>query len=145
MEQNAPNQVIGTGTLEIKPDFRAVTEEMDRIERRWDEIGAKAKATLDLTAQIRQSEEGIGRLVEKIKEVNFDGVMDRFEQRMEAMLQRMAEAGPSEQQSARNEPIDPLRIITEATNERFFEMLGTNVEEINNKLTTLLMQSIDQT
>lgn len=73
MEENAPNQVIGTGSLEVEPKMQAVHEELSRIDRELESLKEKSASVFDGMEQgVKRVAEEVAKLVAKIAEVKIE-------------------------------------------------------------------------
>lgn len=79
MEDNAPNQVIGTGSLVIRPEMQAVLDSLDRIDKRLDDVREKASKMFEgIPAQLSKANDELDRLRDRFKEINFDEAVARL-------------------------------------------------------------------
>lgn len=73
MEQDAPNQVIGKGSLEVEPKMQAVHEELDRINKTFDMLKEKGATVFDgMLAKIKEAGEEVAALIAKAAELKIE-------------------------------------------------------------------------
>lgn len=70
MDQNAPNRVIGTGSLEIKPDAQSVHDELQKISERLDSLKEKAARVFDgIPEKLREAYDSVQDIADKASEI----------------------------------------------------------------------------
>lgn len=88
MEQNAPNHVIGTGSLQVKPDMQSVYDELARVEQRFKQIEEAGKNIASgMMSGLREVNTLLEQMASKIGEMKIpkpesrEGVQDTQEVR----------------------------------------------------------------
>lgn len=134
METNAPNHVIGTGSLEVKPQMQAVHDELAKIDKAMDGLKDKGGLVFDgLISKLEKAAELMDRIVAKAAEVK----TPEFPEPTRGESERRDAPRPAVPE--RDSP-EAQRILDRAEQDRDRQEAYQNIREINLKLDSIVIE-----
>lgn len=136
MDTNAPEHVIGTGSLEVKPKMEAVEQAFDKIERRLDSIKEKFDKLFDVDS-LRRFSAAIDSISDKLKGLNFSDATDKLKSDIGEVVEQIKGArfdAPRKQEGGEDNDSKYRSMIESARNQQHCATVENLLTEISSKL-----------